>query len=91
MSKNGQLESSCDLVKYATIALRIGAHSPFGPKFPEEFVPLDPKKYLGRPNIQLMGYCWKHLVNLFSRKRTSDIEPTGGQGGLRGGAPTSSG
>ena len=36
-----------DVVRYGWMALKIGVHSPFGLKFPVEFVPFD-KKIFGQ-------------------------------------------
>ena len=37
------LEGTSDMVRYVPMALKIGVHSPFGPKFPVEFVAFNQK------------------------------------------------
>ena len=50
------------MVRYVLMALKIGFHSPFGPKFTVEFDNLDPKKFC-------LAYCT--VLKLFSVSKTN--------------------
>ena len=57
------------MINYAWMGLKIGVHTPFGPKFPVEFVHFD-KRYLGTPLVdqciitrdQAHSYCRSQTV-----------------------------